>query len=192
MDFRFPETEAVIKYLNKFHGCELPRRYELPAGTGFRVFVHLAALALASGGGIGYAFRKNRVVVPGCRVCARGVCRICKRADDLRPRHRWNGDQRLRTTSQTLDFFSETGSCSAKITSGNCTFTDAASSGFSQAFSVLYGGFTGDGVVTAADMLGVPVAEKTTYNVFADLSGDGVVNTADLAIVKAQQGAAQH
>ncbi len=68
----------------------------------------------------------------------------------------------------------------------------AGGSGFSQAFSVLYGDFTGDGVVTAADLLGVGAAEKQAYNVFADLNGDGVVNAADVTIVKAQQGATQH
>jgi hypothetical protein len=67
----------------------------------------------------------------------------------------------------------------------------AGGSGFSQAFSVLYGDFNGDGVVSAADMLGVAAAEKA-YNTFADLNGDGVVNATDLAIDKAQQGATQH
>jgi hypothetical protein len=68
----------------------------------------------------------------------------------------------------------------------------AGGSGFSQAFSVLYGDFNGDGAVTAADLLGVTVATKQSYNLFADINGDGVVNTADTTIVKAQEGATQH
>jgi hypothetical protein len=68
----------------------------------------------------------------------------------------------------------------------------AGGSGFSQAFSVLYGDFNGDGVVTAADLLGVTAATKQAYNLFADINGDGVVNTADTTIVKAREGATQH
>jgi Bacterial Ig-like domain (group 3)/Dockerin type I domain len=68
----------------------------------------------------------------------------------------------------------------------------AGGSGFSQGFSVLYGDFNGDGVVTAADLLGVTAATKQPYNIFADINGDGVVNTADATIVKAQEGATQH
>jgi trimeric autotransporter adhesin len=68
----------------------------------------------------------------------------------------------------------------------------AGGSGFSQAFSVLYGDFNGDGAVTAADLLGVTAATKQPYNLFADINGDGVVNTADATIVKAQEGATQH
>ena len=68
----------------------------------------------------------------------------------------------------------------------------AGGSGFSLAFSVLYGDFNGDGAVTAADLLGVGAATKQSYNVFADINGDGVVNTADVTIVKAQEGATQH
>ena len=68
----------------------------------------------------------------------------------------------------------------------------AGGAGFTQAFSVLYGDFNGDGVVTATDLVGVNAATKLAYNLFADINGDGVVNLADVTIVKAQQGATQH
>jgi hypothetical protein len=68
----------------------------------------------------------------------------------------------------------------------------AGGSGFSQAFSVLYGDVLGDGVVNAADMLADGKAESQPYSIFADLNGDGVVNAADVSIVKAQQGETQH
>jgi len=68
----------------------------------------------------------------------------------------------------------------------------AGGAGFSQAFSVLYGDFNGDGSVTAADLLGVTAATKQSYNLFADINGDGLVTTADANIVKAQEGATQH
>jgi hypothetical protein len=67
----------------------------------------------------------------------------------------------------------------------------AGGAGFSQAFSVLYGDFNGDGAVAAADLLGVTAATRQSYNVFADINGDGVVNMADANIVKVQQGAMQ-
>ena len=68
----------------------------------------------------------------------------------------------------------------------------AGGAGFTQAFSVLYADFNGDGAVTSADLLAVTAATKQSYNLFADLNGDGVVNTADTTIVRAQQGATQH
>jgi hypothetical protein len=64
--------------------------------------------------------------------------------------------------------------------------------GFVEAFSVLYGDFNGDGVVTAADMVGVNTARSTPYNKAADINGDGVVNITDVTIVKAQEGGSQH
>jgi Big-like domain-containing protein/dockerin type I repeat protein len=81
------------------------------------------------------------------------------------------------------------GANAIKDTAGNGL---AGGTGFSQAFSVLYGDFTGDGAVTAADLLGVTAATKQAYNLFADINGDGVVNTADATIVKVQEGATQH
>jgi hypothetical protein len=81
------------------------------------------------------------------------------------------------------------GANAIKDSSGNGL---SGGAGFSQAFSVLYGDFNGDGVVTAADLLGVTAATKQTYNLFADINGDVVVNTADANIVKAQEGATQH
>lgn len=65
-------------------------------------------------------------------------------------------------------------------------------SGFSQAFSVLYGDYNGDGVVTSADVVDVNAATKATYNIFADLNGDGVVNTTDVTIDRAQLGTSQN
>jgi hypothetical protein len=76
-----------------------------------------------------------------------------------------------------------------KDASGNAL---AGGAGFSQAFSVLYGDFTGDGSVLANDGAGVNTATKTAYNQFADLNGDGVVNLTDVSIARAQLGAVQH
>ncbi len=90
------------------------------------------------------------------------------------------------TLSTTL---AGSGANAIKDSSGNGL---SGGSGFSEAFSVLYGDFNGDGVVTAADLLGVTAATKQSYNIFADINGDGVVSTADATIVKAQQGATQH
>jgi hypothetical protein len=81
------------------------------------------------------------------------------------------------------------GANAIKDSSGNAL---AGGSGFTQAFSVLYGDFNGDGSVTATDLLGVTAATKQSYNVFADINGDGVVNPTDANIVKAQEGATQH
>jgi hypothetical protein len=67
----------------------------------------------------------------------------------------------------------------------------AGGAGFSQMLSVLYGDFNGDGVVTAADLVGDNFATKGAYNVIADINGDGVVNVTDVTIIKTRQGATQ-
>ena len=70
-----------------------------------------------------------------------------------------------------------TGANAIKDAAGNGL---AGGSGFSQAFSVLYGDFNGDGVVTAADLgLSIPPG-LAPYNILADINGDGVVNTTDV------------
>jgi hypothetical protein len=66
---------------------------------------------------------------------------------------------------------------------------------FSQAFKVLYGDFTADGVVDAADEAGVRSnmalpyqLNPAGYNIFADLSGDGLVNLIDVGITRTRRG----
>jgi hypothetical protein len=60
---------------------------------------------------------------------------------------------------------------------------------FTQSFSVLYGDYNADGVVSAADMVLVNGQVSQPYNIFADLNGDGVVNTLDVSIARSQVGA---
>src|SRR5262249_3869759 len=67
--------------------------------------------------------------------------------------------------------------------------------GFSQAFKVLYGDVTDDGVVDAADEAGIRShlpspyqLANTGYNIFADLSGDGIVNLIDVGIARTRRG----
>jgi hypothetical protein len=66
---------------------------------------------------------------------------------------------------------------------------------FSKAFKVLYGDFTDDGVVNAADEAGVRAnltapfqLNAAGYNIFADLSGDGLVNLIDAGITRTKKG----
>ena len=85
------------------------------------------------------------------------------------------------TLSTTL---AGTGANAIKDAAGNAL---AGGAGFSQAFSVLYGDFNGDGVVTR------PIARRSAaiqqlYNMFADINGDGVVNTTDVTIERHRHG----
>ncbi len=57
--------------------------------------------------------------------------------------------------------------------------------GFTQAFSVLFGDFDGDGQVNSADLAGAIAAASQAYNIFADINGDGVVNSVDASLVAA-------
>jgi hypothetical protein len=66
---------------------------------------------------------------------------------------------------------------------------------FSQTVRVLYGDFTGDGIVDAADEAGVRSnltapykLNPSSYNIFADLSGDGLVNLVDVGISRTRRG----
>ncbi|MFN6103059.1 MAG: dockerin type I domain-containing protein, partial [Planctomycetaceae bacterium] len=61
-------------------------------------------------------------------------------------------------------------------------------SNFSRTLRILWGDFTGDGVVNAADLSGVTNRTTQPYNLFADLDGDGLVNGADVAIVRRRLG----
>jgi hypothetical protein len=78
------------------------------------------------------------------------------------------------------------------VNSGADAIKDAAgntlATPFNQNFRVLYGDFTGDGVVTSADFLGVYYAISQPYNIFADLNGDGAVNMTDVQIARSQNG----
>jgi hypothetical protein len=67
----------------------------------------------------------------------------------------------------------------------------AGGAGFSEAFSVLYGDFNGDGVVNASDGVLVNNARSQPYNLFADINGDGVVNATDVNIVRTRIGTSQ-
>ncbi len=58
----------------------------------------------------------------------------------------------------------------------------------SKAFSVLPGDFNGDGVVSAADMLGVNDEVGLAYDVWADINGDGTVDVNDVKAVRAKIG----
>jgi len=60
---------------------------------------------------------------------------------------------------------------------------------FSKSFSVLYGDYNADGVVSAADMVLVNAQIGQHNNIFADLNGDGVVNSLDVAVARSQIGA---
>jgi hypothetical protein len=62
-------------------------------------------------------------------------------------------------------------------------------------FDVLYGDFTDDGVVDAADEAGVRAhltpplqLHPANYNLFADLSGDGLVNLIDVGVTRIKKG----
>jgi hypothetical protein len=57
-----------------------------------------------------------------------------------------------------------------------------------QAFNVLPGDFNGDGVVSAADMVGVNNATKGVYDIWADMNGDGKVDSNDVKLVKGKVG----
>lgn len=59
---------------------------------------------------------------------------------------------------------------------------------FLQNLKVLWGDFNDDGVVSAADLVGINNSISGPYNIFADLNGDGVVNTADLQIARSRVG----
>lgn len=83
---------------------------------------------------------------------------------------------------------SGSGANAIKDTAGNPL---AGGSGFTQALSILYGDFNGDGAVTSTDMVDVNAARSAAYNLFADINGDGVVNTTDVSLVKGLEGATQ-
>jgi beta-lactam-binding protein with PASTA domain len=63
-----------------------------------------------------------------------------------------------------------------------------AGTGFTQAIRVLWGDFNDDGVVSAADLVGVNNATIAPYNVFADMNGDGLVSVADVQVVRTRAG----
>ncbi len=60
--------------------------------------------------------------------------------------------------------------------------------GFAQALHVLFGDYNDDGVVSAADLVGVNNAMATGYTPFADLNGDGAVTILDLQLVRTRIG----
>jgi hypothetical protein len=60
--------------------------------------------------------------------------------------------------------------------------------GFAQTLKILWGDFNDDGVVSAADMVGVNNATVAPYNILADINGDGMVSIADVQIVRTRVG----
>jgi len=60
--------------------------------------------------------------------------------------------------------------------------------GLAQALKILWGDFNDDGVISAADLVGINNATIAPYNIFADVNGDGVVNLADVKIVRTRVG----
>jgi hypothetical protein len=60
--------------------------------------------------------------------------------------------------------------------------------GYNRNFSVLFGDFNDDGVVSAGDLAGVNNATATAYNPFADMNGDGIVNVSDVQLVRTRIG----
>ena len=108
----------------------------------------------------------------------------------------------LKTNTLTWHFPAKAkGTFSASLAnSGANALKDASGNpipSFSQAFNVLYGDFTGDGVVNAADETGVRASltppyqlNAANYNIFADLSGDGIVNLIDVGITRTRKGQA--
>jgi hypothetical protein len=87
------------------------------------------------------------------------------------------------------------GSVSATLAgSGPNALTDAsgnalgAGAGFMRSLSVLFGDFNDDGVVSAADLVGVNNATATAYNLFADMNGDGIVDVSDVQLVRTRIG----
>jgi hypothetical protein len=60
--------------------------------------------------------------------------------------------------------------------------------GFTQSIRILWGDFNDDGVVNAADLVGVNNATIAPYNVFGDMNGDGLVSVADVQVVRTRAG----
>jgi hypothetical protein len=106
----------------------------------------------------------------------------------------------LKTNTLTWNFPAVSkGSFSTTLASaGANALKDAAGNpiaAFAQAFNVLWGDFTGDGRVDAADEAGVRAniaapyqLNPGGYNIFADLSGDGIVSVVDVGIARARKG----
>jgi beta-lactam-binding protein with PASTA domain len=78
--------------------------------------------------------------------------------------------------------------------SGAAALMDAAGnglsggSGFAQALKILWGDFNDDGVVSAADLVGINNATIAPYNVLADMNGDLVVNITDVQLARLRVG----
>ena len=70
-------------------------------------------------------------------------------------------------------------------TSG-ATLGDGA--GFVQTLRVLLGDFNDDGVVSAADLVGINNAIAAGYTPFADLNGDGAVTILDVQLARTRIG----
>jgi subtilisin-like proprotein convertase family protein/subtilisin family serine protease len=64
----------------------------------------------------------------------------------------------------------------------------SAGTDFTRTLRILWGDFTGDGVVNAADLSGVSNRTALPYNLFADINGDGVVDATDVALVRQRLG----
>jgi hypothetical protein len=58
---------------------------------------------------------------------------------------------------------------------------------YTQSFQVLYGDYSGDGVVSSADMTLAYIVVGST-DIFADINGDGIVNLADVQLIRRRIG----
>jgi hypothetical protein len=67
----------------------------------------------------------------------------------------------------------------------------ADGAGVTQALKILWGDFNDDGVVSAADLVGINNSRSLPYNIFADLDGSGSVDFGDLFIVRTRVGTSQ-
>jgi hypothetical protein len=102
------------------------------------------------------------------------------------------------TLTWTFPAISKGSFAAALADSGPNAIKDAVgnpTAAFSQAFKVLYGDFTDDGLVDAADEAGVRAnltppynLIPSGYNIFADLSGDGLANLVDVGIARSRKG----
>ena len=72
--------------------------------------------------------------------------------------------------------------------SGSSGATLGGGAGFVQTLHVLFGDFNDDGVVSAADLVGVNNAIAAGYTPFADLNGDGAVTILDVQLVRTRVG----
>ena len=60
--------------------------------------------------------------------------------------------------------------------------------GFNQSLKILMGDYNDDGLVNAADLVGINNATVAPFDLFADINGDGVVDVNDVALARTKIG----